>query len=224
MAIDLHHWKMILAANVKGRALSAGYPDMLVDFPDAPKRADSAEIAAHHGVKHAIADSVEVFRSAGLELTVIDRAVYRGGEIVVDLNNRPLPDEDDGSPYGIRLDDPDGYDLVIDPGTSEHCFNIAQALVNLADAVKVGGVISQALPMAMFNHGYWNVNPVALLDFYEENGFAIERMVIRHGGGIFEPKEAERGMRMKDVPDGAVNIITARRLEKRPFRWPQQKA
>jgi hypothetical protein len=33
----------------------------------------------------------------------------------------------------------------------------------------------------------------------------------------------ERTFAYKGVPDGTVNIITARRLEVRPFTWPQQK-
>lgn len=224
MAIDLAHWKMILAAGVKGKALSAGYPDLLIKWEEIPDpilgghllpRHDSEQIAKHHGFAGPIFDAVKVFAHMGLELEVIDRAVLRGGERVVDLNQA-------GGTYqeAQYLGE---YDLVIDPGTSEHCFNIPQALVNLAGAVKVGGVISQALPMSMFNHGYWNINPVALLDFYEANGFQIEKMVIRHPSGVFEPPPADRGRRMKGVPEGAVNIITARRLEKKPFTWPQQK-
>lgn len=214
MAIDRVQWEMILGAKVTGRALSAGYPDLLLtaqDIPttqDLPIRADTAKAQHHHGWKSPMADSVAVFEAIGLRLVVIDRESRHGCEVIADLNE----------PWGDYE-----WDLVIDPGTSEHCFNIPQALVNLAGAVKVGGVISQALPMAMFNHGYWNINPVALLDFYEANGFQIERMVIRHAGGVFEPKVEERGKRMKGVPDGAVNVLLARRLEKKPFTWPQQK-
>ena len=217
MAIDLHHWRAILRAKAKGRALSAGYPDLLVpanEIPAAPLqvRADSDEIAEHHGWKGPIYDSVQVFKMLGIELDVIDRKEHRGGESIVDLN-------EPSAAILLRA----RYDLVIDPGTSEHCFNIAQALVNLADAVKVGGAICQALPMSMFNHGYWNVNPVALLDFYETNGFEIERMVIRHAGGVFEPSPDERFARMLNVPENAVTLVTARRLEARAFRWPQQR-
>lgn len=219
MAVDVHQWRMIVAAGVKGRALSAGYPDLLVPRDELAKalqegegeireRPDSQELQAHHAFHWPIYDSRDVFKAMGLELTVIDREKREGCEVPADLND----------PWGVHE-----WDLVIDPGTSEHCFNIPQAIVNLASAVKVGGVISQALPMAMFNHGYWNVNPVALLDFYELNGFTIERMVIRHKDGIFEPKKEERAMRMKGVPEGSVNIITARRMEKRAFKWPQQK-
>lgn len=213
MGVDIHQWEMIVAAKVKGRALSAGYPDLLVEFHDAPIRPDSDAVRFMHNFQHPVADSIAVFREMGLELEVIDRAVYQGCERIFDLNEGELQ-------YPAIFDK---YDLVIDPGTSEHCFNIPQALVNLADAVKVGGVISQALPMAMFNHGYWNVNPVALIDFYELNGFAIERFLIRHDEELFEPKVSERGRRMTAVPDGAVNLILARRLERRAFRWPQQR-
>ena len=223
MAIDKEHFRQIVACNVQGRALSAGYPDLLIHLPKLKPRPDSDKVAAHHGVKHPIADSVEVFAGLGLTLEVIDRKVIQGCEHVVDLNERPTLDEDYGTPEAIRLGEFWDYDLVIDPGTSEHCFNIAQALLNLADAVKVGGCIVQALPITMVNHGYWNVNPVALVDFYEQNGFQIEDFVIRHPGGIFNPPVEKRHWRMSPVPDGAVTVLTARRLEKREFRWPQQR-
>jgi hypothetical protein len=217
MAIDRTHWHMIRQAMVTGKALSAGYPDLLITADDMPKvdaaiglpvREDSLKVQSLHGWQEPIVDSAKAFQAIGLELTVIDRVALQGSEIIVDLNEhwyQPVAEE---------------YDLVIDPGTSEHCFNIPQALVNLAGAVKVGGVMSQALPMAMFNHGYWNVNPVALLDFYELNGFKVERIVLRHAGGLYEPVDRTR---YKGVPDGTVIIITARRMEVRPFSWPQQK-
>lgn len=223
MAIDINQWEMIEAAKVKGRALSAGYPDLLIHFPEAPVRPDSDEIARHHNAKHPIADSHAVFRELGLELDVIDRAVIRGCEKVVDLNENEDTASWDGDVVRYPLSFIRGpYDLVIDPGTSEHCFNIAQALVNLANAVKVGGVISQALPTTMVNHGYWNVNPVALVDFYEFNGFEIEDLVIRAPREVFKPARNERAMRMKGVPEESVTIITARRLKDQEFRWPQQ--
>ena len=209
MAIDIYQFEQIVSTKVTGRALSAGYPDLLVHFLDAPARKDSDAVRAHHNnFKYPIAESVDVFREMGLELEVIDREKLQGCERIFDLNNILALDE---------------YDLVIDPGTSEHCFNIPQALINLADAVKIGGFISQALPMSMFNHGYWNVNPVALIDFYELNGFEILKFVIRHDEEIFSPKPEDRGRRMVSVPEDSVNLLLAKRLEKKLFRWPQQK-
>jgi hypothetical protein len=205
MAIDAIHFSMILDAKVTGKALSAGYPDLLVSFPYLPARKDSETVAEHHNVKGPIADTALVFKELGLELEVIDREKLQGSERIVDLNHP----QDLGE-----------YDLVIDPGTSEHCFNIAQAAQNLAGAVKVGGVMSQAIPMAMFNHGYYNVNPVWFLDFYEQNGFKVEKIVIRDKQGIINDHPSRN--RYKGVPDGAVTIVTARRLKKQPFIYPQQ--
>lgn len=206
MAIDQVHFSMILDAKARGKALSAGYPDLLVSFPNLPPRPDSEAVCFHHGVKGPLADTAIVFKDLGLELEVIDREKLQGSERVVDLNE----------PHDLGE-----YDLVIDPGTSEHCFNIAQAVKNLAGAVKVGGVMSQAIPMAMFNHGYYNVNPVWFLDFYEQNGFEIEKIVLRDKDGIF--LQSPQRVRYKGIPDGAVTVMTARRLKKQPFVYPQQR-
>lgn len=212
MAIDATQLDLIMRAiGDVGRALSAGYPDLLIQkntqaMPDEfwIERPNSAEIAKHHGIAGPVYDSRAFFRGMGFELDIIDRAVLEGSERVVDLN----------APQELGE-----YDLVIDPGTIEHCFNIAQAAANLAGAVKVGGIISQAVPMAMFNHGYYNLNPIWFIDFYKSNGFELEMMLIRCGDWIMNNVT---GKRMAGVPDGAVNVITARRKEKRPIVWPQQ--
>lgn len=68
------------------------------------------------------------------------------------------------------------YDLVLDFGTLEHISNIAHGFINAASAVKPNGHIIHELPLNMINHGYWNVSPVWLEDFYRHNGFVIERM------------------------------------------------
>jgi hypothetical protein len=68
MAIDVHQFRMIVAAGVKGRALSAGYPDLLVPKEELAKalqdgdgtiheRPDSQELQAHHGFNGPIYDS-----------------------------------------------------------------------------------------------------------------------------------------------------------------------
>ena len=212
MAIERHHWRQIVACNVTGRALSAGYPDLLVDQKDIPVaqafkvvRPDSDAVCKHHSVTGPVLDTGVVFQGMGLSLDVIDREKLQGCERVVDLNEPQELGE---------------YDLVIDPGTSEHCFNIAQAAKNLAGAVKVGGYISQAIPMSMFNHGYYNVNPVWFLDFYEANGFHIEQIYCRDRDNIINAKPDRS--RYMGVPDGAVTICTARRVAVQPFVWPQQ--
>lgn len=210
MAIDTIQWQQIIDSGAKGKALSAGYPDMLVRLSGLPVRQDTAKVAEHHNIvpgQQGIADSHAAFKSIGLNLRVIDREVLHGCEEVFDLNE----------PQAFDL-----ADLVVDPGTTEHCFNIPQAWMNLASAVKVGGYLSQALPLSMFNHGYWNPNPVAMLDFLELNGFKIEQAVLRFGTETFDLMTQGR-KRLKGVVDGTVTSILARRVEYVKFQCPQQK-
>lgn len=222
MAIDRHHFRLILEAGAKGSCLSAGYPDLLIHLDDIPSseqlslkpRPDSEELQGYHGFDHPIYDSVDVFDWLGLKLDVIDREKRQGSEIVLDLNDGI----DFDSPFHPWQDYTQRYDLVIDPGTSEHCFNIAQAANNLADAVKLGGHIAQAIPMAMFNHGYYNLNPIWFQDFYTQNGFIIKRLLMRWDKGI----EQAPLMRVRNIPDGAVILCLAQRVKVQPFVYPQQ--
>ena len=68
------------------------------------------------------------------------------------------------------------FDLIIDPGTTEHCFNIAQAMKNIAEMTKVGGLIFHQIPGAYLNHGFYSVSPTFFLDFYSKNGFLVLKL------------------------------------------------
>lgn len=98
---------------------------------------------------------------AGSTLDVVDLIRHHGDERLVDLS------------YPVKLG---YYDLVLDCGTLEHVSNIAQGFINAAAAVEPMGRILHEIPINMVNHGYWNISPVWFKDFYEHNGFTIERM------------------------------------------------
>ena len=98
------------------------------------------------------------------DLTCVDAIAHDGREVVADLN------------YPHDLGE---FDLVIDAGTTEHCFNVGQAIVNAANAVKVGGYILHTNPVSMGNHGFYNFNPTLFYDFYVENGFKLVGLEIR---------------------------------------------
>ena len=211
MAIDSHQFRMIVESGVKGRALSAGYPDLLVRWEDIPgheqmlsvPRGNTVALQRLHSWEHPIHETRDVLLWFGLKLDVIDCKVIHGCERVVDLNHPQALGE---------------YDLVIDPGTTEHCFNIAQAAINLAGAVKLGGFISQAIPMSMFNHGYYNLNPKWFADFYSVNGFEIKRLMIRCEEGVYEPIDV--GGRYGGVPDNCVLCCMAQRVKIQDFVFP----
>src|SRR5687768_8252629 len=158
------------------RVLSLGYPDILALpeqlaalfgaqlLPAFQYREDSAEIARWHGLPETtrIVEAQNFFALLGYDLEVLDVVEARGGEMVHDLN-QPLP---------LQLHR--RYALVIDPGTLEHCFNIAQAAKNVAEVVATGGCVFHGNPMNMFNHGFYNLNPTWYADFYAANGFRVE--------------------------------------------------
>jgi hypothetical protein len=62
---------------------------------------------------------------------------------------------------------PEKYDVVIDGGTAEHCFNVGQVFANILSAVRPdGGIVVHVNPLNMMNHGFWNISPTAYADFY----------------------------------------------------------
>ena len=88
---------------------------------------------------------------------------HRGNELIVDLNYPNASFLLEGK-----------YDLVIDNGTLEHCFNAGEALINAARMVKQkGGFIFHINPLSMINHGFYNFCPTLLFDFYDQNDFKI---------------------------------------------------
>jgi SAM-dependent methyltransferase len=65
------------------------------------------------------------------------------------------------------------YDTVIDCGTIEHVFDIAQALRNIAALCAPGGQIIHVSPASNFcGHGFWQISPETFFSFYaERRGF-----------------------------------------------------
>jgi len=81
-------------------------------------------------------------------------------DIIADLN----------SPFPTNLWD--CYDLVVDAGTTEHCFNIREVLGNAVRALKVGGLVTHILPMSgWLGHGFYQFSPDLFNSFYKSNGF-----------------------------------------------------
>jgi hypothetical protein len=207
------------------RVLSLGYPDILAApeqlaalfgaqlVPAFQYRDDSAHIARWHGLPETarIVEAQNFFALLGYDLEVLDVVKARGGEMVHDLN-QPLPRE-----LHRR------YALVIDPGTLEHCFNIAQAAKNVAELVATGGCVFHANPLNMFNHGFYNLNPTWYHDFYAANGFSVQLLdgmvnPVNQPGRFDVPRTARFG----GVPPESSLYVLARRVADTPVRWPTQ--
>ncbi len=153
-----------------------GYPDVLVSTEQAGQylgaelaarleyRPDSASIIAWHALEahlDRVIDAQSLFDVMGMRLTVVDLVASRGGERIVDLNE-PL-----------AADLADAFDIVLDAGTMEHCFNVGQAVRNILAMAKVGGFVIHLNPMTMVNHGFFNFSPTFYHDFYGQNGHQL---------------------------------------------------
>lgn len=81
--------------------------------------------------------------------------------------NQPLPEEYRGK-----------YNLLLDPGTMEHVFDQKACMQTIVDALAVGGVVVNFVPIYSYNGGYYSINPNVLHDFYSVNGFEDIRAYI----------------------------------------------
>jgi hypothetical protein len=115
----------------------------------------------------------------------------------------------------------DEYDLVIDAGTTEHCFNVGQAIVNASGAVKIGGRILHTNPVSMGNHAFYNFCPTLMVDFYQANGFKVEGLELRDDmgeGRLVDFKPQERF----NLGNNWAMYCLAKREERKPLKYPIQ--
>lgn len=159
------------------RVICLGYPDLLADrggwtapdvaWEDLPMRDDAAQIWAQHGLAHlsgeCMPETKATFAKFGADAKICDATAWCAEDFVLDLN-RPLPRRHRGR-----------FDIVIDPGTLEHCFNIAQAFANVDLLLRPGGFVYHQAAMAFPNHGFWSISPTAFFDFYQSLGYELGR-------------------------------------------------
>lgn len=212
--------------DIANKIISLGYPDILVSpqyikelwgkriYDELTFHPDSASIINWHGVASLtdkIIEAEHFFSLLGFDLDIVDITKARGNEIIIDLNN-PCPQ----NLY-------QKYDLVIDAGTSEHCFNIAQAVKNIAIMVKKGGYIHHVNPINSFNHGFYNLNPTWYYDFYLDNGFIIHDMKLVYNGSV-NPlgQNVSPYKRFINIPENSFLFSLIQRKEIKDIQWPIQ--
>lgn len=180
------------------RVLSLSYPDLVMSQDELEaitgfRTFCETDHGDWHGRDHKLPETVEAFRKLGTEeFRCVDIVASRGVEEVSDLN---FPQE-----FGE-------YDLVLDPGTTEHCANFWQATVNAANAVKVGGVIFHTPPLSMLNHGFFCPQPTFYHDFYTQNGWEIEKLIATDGERYAEVPLTGR---FKAPPEYSLYVIARR--------------
>lgn len=171
MALDKLGLEMV-APYIKGSAiLCLGYPDItarpeMVEALLAVKPRKFTEHGLDHKISWPLPETIDTLMLAGAtKVRCVDAMPNRGVEEKVDLN-QPFDWEDE-------------YGVVINPGTIEHCFDIATAMFNAWGALKNGGVMLSAAPLSMGNHGFYNIQPTFFADFARENGGEVLKMQAR---------------------------------------------
>ncbi len=107
------------------------------------------------------ASDVAFFRMLGVKQTrAIDYSDFEGAEIVADLN-QPIRDE-------LH----EQFDIVVDSGTIEHIFDTRAVLMNIGRMLRPGGRVIHMTPCNNFaNHGFFQISPTLLIDYYQANAF-----------------------------------------------------
>ena len=213
MGLALHALKTLKPYLKGASVLSLGYPDILATAEQVKDLfgvdvKETIEGGAQHKVDRPLVETKALFTALGSHFECVDTVKWRGMERVADLN------------YPHRLGK---FDLVIDPGTTEHCFNIGQAMLNAASAVRKGGRIYHSPPMTMINHGFYNICPTMLYDFYTQNDWDVELLEARAGEFSTPIDELGSMARRVNVSPNSGLVCVARRRTDMDIMFPVQR-
>lgn len=196
-------------AKIKAKeVLSLSYPDLVMSVDECEQvtgiRATKFNDANKwHGKTYQLPETIEIFSKLGMSLTCVDIVASRDVEQVIDLNY----------PHDLGK-----YDLVLDCGTTEHCFNIGQALMNAANSVRENGYILHTPPLSMVNHGFYCLQPTLFHDFYTQNGWEVQFIAGEINNKWFELPAVSR----VQVPAEASLIVLAKRTNSQALKYPMQ--
>ena len=164
-------------SNERKKIVSIGYPDLLVPNFDINKNIpldyhkfieNRPTAMKWHGLNPAEFSYFSVqkfFESASWSFDYLDIKQGTGtdsdGFVEVDLN-QSIPSHLYSS-----------YDILIDSGTAEHCFNVGKVFENYFHLLKPGGILFQYIPFLSPNHGFWSANPTTIFDLSSCNPIKI---------------------------------------------------
>jgi hypothetical protein len=127
--------------------------------------------------------------------------------------------------FNLELKNPKVYDLVIDFGSMEHIFNVAQVIKNICNLCNEGGYILHANPCSnLSGHGFYQFSPEFYYSVYsEENGFEDTEVFLaeytednRHVNYWYKSTKPKDGKRIEFYSDCAVGalVITKKKQKK----------
>ncbi len=154
------------------------------------------------------------FNSA--DVISIDSDPAAHGAINLDLNKE------------VELDDAGTCSTVINHGTAEHVFNIANVFKVMHDACEVGGLMIHESPFTGWqSHGFYNLQPTLFYDLARENGYEMVLVATEHLRSRtyqeYESHEAILEAKYRDqLPDHSMLFVAMRKKSDADFKVPTQ--
>jgi hypothetical protein len=131
--------------------------------------------------------------------------------------------------FAILSEDGRGnFNLVINHGTAEHIFNIANVFRVMHDACAVGGLMIHESPFTGWvDHGFYCLQPTLFWDVAAANGYEIVKVAIEHlaSRSIVPIQSREQILEMKrrdQLPDNAMLWVAMRKTSAEAFKVPMQ--
>jgi hypothetical protein len=129
--------------------------------------------------------------------------------------NKPAP------PLGL-------FDVVMNNGTAEHVFNIAQVFISMHNACKVGGLMIHDAPFTGWvDHGFYCLQPtlfydLAAVNLYELVNVSVMELRSRRIIPIESRERIAEVAKAGGLPDNAMLFVAMRKTSAEPFKVPMQ--
>lgn len=143
--------------------------------------------------------------------------------VAVDMNGTPEAWRHD---LNAPLPPMGEFDVIINHGTAEHIFDIAQVFKSMHDACKPGGLMIHEAPFTgWLDHGFYCLQPTLFYDLAAANGYcivsvAVEEIQSRQVIDV-ESREAMTAL-LPSVPNNAMLYVVLQKVADAPFMVPMQ--
>ena len=121
------------------------------------------------------------------------------------------------------------FNVVINHGTAEHIFNVAQVFRTVHERTLPGGVMIHEGPfIGWIDHGFYTFHPTLFFDLAEANGYEITGMFVEEIGSVkvmqFGPRETvQLYVESQALPENAMLLVALTKgQDDRPFQVPRQ--
>lgn len=116
------------------------------------------------------------------------------------------------------------FDIVINHGTAEHVFNIAQVFKTMHDHTVDGGLMVHESPCTgWIDHGFYCLQPTLFYDLAAANCYEIVIVAFEHiDTGWTHRLESRDELTRLDVPNNSMLFVVYRKRGDGPFKIPIQ--